>query len=163
MVTIAVPSSGDGGLNDVMDQRFGRCMSFTIVTLDNKEIKEVKTVPNGGPGMMSSAGILAAQTVGEHKVDVVIVGFLGPNAANALNALNLKMYQATIQGITVQQAINLYLEGKLQELSGANVGGHFGMGGGGRGMGAGGGMGGGGGMGSGGGMGGGGGMRRNGE
>jgi len=135
---IAIPSNGQGGLDDTMSQRFGRCMSFTFITLDNNEIKEVKVVSNEAANAMGSAGIQAAQTVGTNKANVVIVGFLGPNAGDALNALKLKILQSTSQNLTIQQVINLYLEGKLQELAGSNVGAHFGMrggGGGGRGMG----------------------------
>jgi len=143
MDIIAIPSNGEGGLDDTMSPRFGRCMGFTFVTLENNEITEVKTVINEAANAMGSAGISAAQTVGTHKASVVIVGFLGPNASDALNALNLKILQISDQGLTIKQVINRYLEGGLPELAGANVAGHHGMGGGrgggGRGMGGGGG------------------------
>ncbi len=148
MVIVAVPSMGSGGLNDSMSPRFGRCGSFTFVEIGNNEIKSVKTVPNHAAGAMGGAGIQAAQLIGNNKADIVIAGFLGPNAANGLSALNLKIYQAPNQNITIQEVINLYIQGKLSELSSANVGSHYGMGGGmgggggmGRGMGGGGGMG----------------------
>lgn len=144
MVIVAIPSLGNGGLNDGMSPRFGRCGSFTFVELGNNEIKSVKTVPNNAANAMGGAGIQAAEVIGNNNANIVIAGFLGPNAANALNSLNLKIYHVPNANITIQEAINLYIQGNLKELNSSNVGSHHGMGGGmgaGRGMGGGGGMG----------------------
>ncbi|MFX1273688.1 MAG: NifB/NifX family molybdenum-iron cluster-binding protein [Promethearchaeota archaeon] len=130
MVIVAIPSSGEGGLNESMNPRFGRCPSFTLVTIENGEIKEVRGVPNNAANSMGGAGIQAAQTIGNNGAEEVIVGFLGPNAAESLNAMNLKIYQAPNQQLTVKDVVDLYLEGSLQELDSANVGAHHGMGGG---------------------------------
>lgn len=131
MVIVAVPSIGDGGLNDGMSPRFGRCNSFTFVELENNEIKSVKTTSNHAINAMGGAGIQAAEIVGNNGANVVIAGFLGPNASNALNALNLKVYNAPEKQMTVQQVIELLLQEKLNEMTSANVGSHHGMGGGG--------------------------------
>ena len=50
-----------------MNNRFGRCDSFTFVTIENNKILEVKFVANDAQG---------------------------PNAMSSLSALNLKIYQA---------------------------------------------------------------------
>ena len=154
MVVIGIPTFGEGGLNASLNPRFGRCDSFTFVTVEDKEIKKVGVVLNQAANAMGGAGIQAAQIIGNNGATEVIVGNLGPNASQSLNALNLKIYQAPNQQITVKQCIELYLQGGLQLTSGANVASHYGMGGG-RGMGGGQGMGGGRGMGGGQGMGGG--------
>jgi predicted Fe-Mo cluster-binding NifX family protein len=143
MTIIGLPSVGNGGINANVSPRFGRCQSFTFVTVEDGEIKEVKTVPNSAANAMGGAGIQAAQIIGNNGASEVIVGFLGPNAAQGLGSLNLKIYQLPNQQITVKQAIDLYLKGELQEISRANVGAHYGMGGAGIGMGGGRGMGGG--------------------
>ena len=135
MVVIAIPSTGEGGLNENMSQRFGRCLSFTIVSIENDGIKEVKGVPNNATNAMGGAGIQAAQTVGNYGAQEVIVGFLGPNAVQSLKAMNLKVLQAPNKQLTIKEVIDLYLKGELQELNTANVGAHYGMGGGGGGMG----------------------------
>ncbi|MFX0017893.1 MAG: NifB/NifX family molybdenum-iron cluster-binding protein [Promethearchaeota archaeon] len=140
MVIIAVPSNGIGGLNEQMNPRFGRCPSFTFVTIENKEIKEVRAVPNPAAEAMGGAGIQAAQLVGNNGANEVIVGFLGPNAAQSLSSLNIKIYQAPDQVITVKDIVDLYINRKLQLTTSANVSPHHGMGarrgaGGGRGMG----------------------------
>jgi len=130
MVIVAIPSSGEGGLNENMSQRFGRCPSFTIVTIENNEIKEVKGVPNNASNAMGGAGIQAAQTIGNYDVQEVIVGFLGPNAVESLKAMKLKIHQAPNKSLTIKEVIDLYLNGELKELDSANVGAHHGMGGG---------------------------------
>ena len=94
MVIVGIPTFGDKGLNEVMNNRFGRCNSFTFVTIENNEIIEVKSVANNAQGAMGGAGIQAAQVIGNNRATEVIVGNLGPNAMSSLSALNLKIYQA---------------------------------------------------------------------
>ena len=146
MVIVALPSMGNGGLNEMFSQRFGRCEAFTFVTVEDNNIKEVKAVGNAGASAMGGAGIQAAQLIGNNGATEVIAGFLGPNASQSLNALKILIYQAPNEQLTVKQAMDLYLENKLQKIDSANVGSHYGMGGGmggGRGIGGGRGMGGG--------------------
>jgi len=123
---IAIPTNGKGGLNENLSPRFGRCSSFTFVNIENNEIKSVKTVPNQAANAMGGAGVQASQIVGMNNANVVIVGKLGPNAAQALTALNLKIMEAPNEILSIKKVINLYLEGKLQEISSANIGSHFG-------------------------------------
>lgn len=136
MTILAIPSMGNGGLSDTMSPRFGRCPSFTFVTIEKDEIKAVKTVPNSAVDAMGGAGVQAAQTVGMNNADVIIVGMLGPNAAQSLNALNIKVLQVTNQGATIKEIAESFIKGELKEISGPNVGSHYGMNAGmGRGMG----------------------------
>ena len=130
MVIIGIPTSENKGLNEVMNNRFGRANSFTFVTIENNEIVEVKSVVNAGKGAMGGAGIQAAQVIGNNGATEIIVGNLGPNAANSLSALNIKIYQSPGGNLTVKELINLRLSDKLQVLTSSNVGAHAGMGGG---------------------------------
>ncbi|MFX0028674.1 MAG: NifB/NifX family molybdenum-iron cluster-binding protein [Candidatus Hermodarchaeota archaeon] len=128
MVIVAIPSMKEGGLTDDINPRFGRCSSFTFVELENNEIKAVKTVPNHAINSMGGAGVQATQIIGNNKAEVVIVGFLGPNAANGLNALNIKIFHAPNRRMTIKEIIDLYRHGELKPLSSANVASHYGMG-----------------------------------
>jgi len=140
MVVVAIPSIGDGGLNVDMNPRFGRCESFTFVELEEDEVKAVKTVKNRAANAMGGVGVQATQILGENKANSVIVGFLGPNASNALNALNIKIFQAPDETLKIKEVVNLFIQGKLEQISSSNVRSHHGMGGG-SGMGGGGGRG----------------------
>ena len=128
MVIIAIPSKGKGGLKDEICPRFGRCTSFTFVELENNEIIAVKTVPNHAVDAMGGAGVQATQIVGNGGADVVIVGFVGPNATNALRALNIKILHSPDEKMTVKEVLDHYIEGKLEEISSPNVASHYGMG-----------------------------------
>ncbi len=128
MVIVAIPSIGKGGLNDEMCPRFGRCSSFTFVELDNKEIVAIKTIPNHAVNAMGGAGVQATQIIGNNGANIVIVGFLGPNAANGLRALNIKALHYQGENMLIKNVINQYLEGKLREITSPNVGSHHGMG-----------------------------------
>jgi predicted Fe-Mo cluster-binding NifX family protein len=142
MVIIGIPTFGNKGLNEVINNRFGRCSSFTFVTIENNAIVEVKSVANNAQGAMGGAGIQAVQIIGNNGAKEVIVGNLGPNAANSFNALNMTIFQSPGGNLTVKELIDLRLSDKLPVLKSANVAAHAGMGGGG-GRGAGRGMGGG--------------------
>ena len=56
-------------------------------------------------------------------MEAVITGNIGPNAFKTLNAVNVKVFLANPQ--TVQDAIDLFKAGKLKEVDGANVEGHW--------------------------------------
>jgi predicted Fe-Mo cluster-binding NifX family protein len=128
MVIVGIPTFGNKGLKEVMNQRFGRCSSFTFVTIENNEIVEVKSVANDAQGAMGGAGIAAAQVIGNNGATEVVVGNLGPNAMNSLSALKLKIYQSQGGSLTVKELIDLYISGKLPVLTSSNVGAHAGMG-----------------------------------
>jgi predicted Fe-Mo cluster-binding NifX family protein len=138
MEIVAIPSMGNGGLKELMNPRFGRCEQFTIVSIEDGTISEVRTVPNPAASAMGGAGTQASQIVGSHSANAVISGFLGPNAFNALKALNITMYKAPNKDVSIKEVINMYINGELEELTSSNAGPHAGMGGGmgaGRGMG----------------------------
>ena len=126
MVIIAIPSATNGGLNDKMDARFGRCQSFTFVTINKDQIKEVKTVPNPAKDEMGGAGILASQTVYNEGANEVLVGFLGPNAINSLKSLNLKVFQVPDNNLPIREVVNMHMSGKLSIIDAPNVGRHHG-------------------------------------
>jgi len=129
MVIVAVPSDGNGGLKELMNSRFGRCPSFTFVHIENNKIAKVKAISNSAVGQMGGAGIHAAQLIGDNGADAVVIGFLGPNAAQSLNALKIPIYQAPQnKSFTVKEVIELYLKEKLPLITNANVSAHQGMG-----------------------------------
>ncbi|HUW90985.1 MAG TPA: NifB/NifX family molybdenum-iron cluster-binding protein [Candidatus Nanopelagicaceae bacterium] len=128
MIKIAIPTCGNGGLNEIMNNRFGRCDTFTLVTIENNQISEVESVINRARDETGGVGIQAAQIIGNHNANEVIVDFLGPNAAFSLKALNIKIYHTPGGELTVKELIDLRLNKKLQLITSANVGAHQGMG-----------------------------------
>lgn len=120
---VAVASSA-GNLDAQMDPRFGRCAYFVVVDTDSMEFEAIE---NPGPQMGSGAGISAAQIVGDSGADAVVAGNFGPNAAQALQAGGIRMFQAS--GMSVREAAQAAAAGQLPESGGATTAAHTGMGG----------------------------------
>jgi len=117
---IAVASSGTT-LDVPVDPRFGRCPFFLVVDTDTLqfEVLENQAAQAGG-----GAGIQAAQAVARAGAEGVIAGNFGPNAFQALTAGGIPVYTGATG--TVAEAVQLFKDGKLQELEGASVPSHFG-------------------------------------
>jgi predicted Fe-Mo cluster-binding NifX family protein len=118
-----------GSLEAQTDPRFGRCPYFVIV---DSETMKFEAVPNTASGLMSGAGIQAAQTIAGKGVKVLITGNVGPNAFQALSAAGVRIVIGAFGN--VREVVEKYKSGELKETSSPTVRGHFGMGmGGGRG------------------------------
>ena len=110
---IAISAENDT-VESLVDQRFGRCKYFLIVNLKDNEIKEVKAVENQGAVMGHSAGIKAAQQVGELGAEAIITGNIGPNSIDVLNKLGIKAYSGS--GV-VEETIKSFISNELDEIS----------------------------------------------
>jgi predicted Fe-Mo cluster-binding NifX family protein len=122
-------STTKGGLDDEVCQIFGRCPSFTLVEVADKEIGKTEVIPNPGAQAGGGAGISAAQALIDSGADALISGNCGPNAIGVLQDSGIKAYAATG---TVKSAVEALLAGELSPAESPSVPGHFGMG---RGMG----------------------------
>ena len=128
---IAVSAMGQS-LDSQVDPRFGRCQNFVIVDADTMEFEAVS---NESAAAAGGAGIATAQMITGKGVEAVITGNCGPNAFGVLNSAGIKVI--TGASGTVQEAVDNFKAGKLQESSQPSAGAHSGMkrgGGGGRGF-----------------------------
>ncbi len=133
MVRLIV-STQQGGLDDQVSQVFGRCQTYTIVDVENGDIKNVDVVQNQYANAMSGAGIQAAGFVANQGAEAVISGNYGPNVVSVLKQSGVKMISAS--GMSVREAVQKYLNGNLESVSQPTSAAKSGMGGGGgRGMG----------------------------
>lgn len=117
---IAVTASGKE-MTDRVDPRFGRAGFF--ITVDT-ETGEAHAHDNGqNLNAPQGAGIQAAQNVAELDVEAIITGNVGPKAFRTLNAAGIKIYLCAAS--TVEEAVNSFKAGTLQEVTEANVDGHW--------------------------------------
>ncbi len=123
MVKIAISAMSDD-LESVVCPTFGRCPGFLIVEFEDGQIKEKSFVKNPGETMFRGAGISASQLVASKGCTVVLTGNLGPNSWGVLSTSNIKSYRAI--GLKIKDALDQYAQGKLVELTGANVSGGWG-------------------------------------
>ena len=118
---IAVTSTGDS-LNSQVDARFGRARYFIVIDPDSMEFEAVDNKQNiNAP---QGAGIQAAQTVANHKVEYVLSGHCGPKALKALSAAGIKVI-VRVSDCLVKEAVDRFKEGNLQPTEEADVEGHW--------------------------------------
>jgi predicted Fe-Mo cluster-binding NifX family protein len=125
---IVVTANGDH-LDAPVSPVFGRCPKYVFV---DTETLALEAIENPALSSSAGAGIQAAQFVVERGARAVLTGNIGPNAADVLQGADVPVYQV-YEG-TVRQAAEMFRQGRLSPLGGANVASHSGMRGG-RGMG----------------------------
>jgi len=87
---IAIPSMGPGGLDGQRSGHFGHCDVFTMVDVENGEIKEVSTVQNQSHvqgGCMVPVNLLAG-----HNVKALIVGGIGMRPLMGFRQAGIDVY-----------------------------------------------------------------------
>jgi len=114
-------TSVDGTMESMVDERFGRTRKFVIYDTEAKTHTVIDNALNMGSAQ--GAGIQSAQNVVNSGARIVISGHLGPNAFRVLQSAGIEVY--TVSNMTVAQAIEAYEQGRLQRLTGPDVGGHW--------------------------------------
>lgn len=113
---IAVSSEGPS-LDDLLDSRFGRAAGFVVV---DPETMESTYINNGAAQLRGQgAGIQAAETVAGAGAKLVLTGYVGPKAFQALSAAGIQVGQ-DLQGLTVRQAVERYKSGQVDPAQAPN-------------------------------------------
>ena len=115
---IAIPADSKA-IDSGVCPSFGRAPYYIIYDTD---LKQEETIINEAAQSQGGAGIKAAQTLCDKKVDVVLVPRCGENASEVLKAANIKIYKTTNQSI--ENNINAFLENQLSELTSIHPGFH---------------------------------------
>lgn len=106
---ILVPTQGNGGLEDFVSPVFGRASTFTLVEIENEEIKKTEVFENPGVSAFRGSGIQAAQLAAEKGADVILVGNIGPNASMVLQQSGIEVVEGYAE-MKVKDAIESYLK-----------------------------------------------------
>lgn len=109
-------SSTEKNINSIMDDRFGRCDYFIIY--DNQS-KEVSFIENEGKKTGAGAGIVAAQQMIDKNVDILITGYLGPNAFKVFEGFEIEVFKCS--DVKVEEALKAYEDNKLEKLTDPSV------------------------------------------
>ena len=87
---IAISAEGPT-TQDIVDPRFGRAAGFVIY---DTETKTLEYIDNGAAqAAAQGAGLMAVETVVEAGAKVVLSGYIGPKALEALQAVGLGTVQ----------------------------------------------------------------------
>lgn len=108
-------------LTSPIDLRFGRAKYLIIVDTDTGDFQSHDNSINLNAAQ--GAGIQTGGNIANLGVEAVITGNVGPNAFRTLNAAGIRVFLAGKQ--TVQEAIDSFKIGTLNEANKANVEGHW--------------------------------------
>ncbi|MCK4784269.1 MAG: NifB/NifX family molybdenum-iron cluster-binding protein [Desulfobacteraceae bacterium] len=107
---IAIPSMGPGGLDGERSGHFGHCDVFTMVDVENGQIKQVTTVPNQSHvqgGCMVPVNLLA-----EHNVKALIVGGIGMRPLVGFRQVGIDVYY-DVERPQIRPVVEDLIAGKL--------------------------------------------------
>lgn len=120
---LAVISKGKE-LSSKIDERFGRGDSFIVV---DTETMEFEWIDNEAKNASGGAGPQAVRILAKTGAEAVVLDSnLGPKASTTLESFEIKAYLRG-NATTVEEAVNLFKEGKLVEITNSNVEEHSGL------------------------------------
>ena len=87
---IAIPSMGTGGLDGERSGHFGHCDVFTMVDVENGEIKDVSTVQN--QSHVQGGCMVPVNLLSDHNVKALIVGGIGMRPLMGFKQVGIDVY-----------------------------------------------------------------------
>ncbi|MFX1279172.1 MAG: NifB/NifX family molybdenum-iron cluster-binding protein [Promethearchaeota archaeon] len=120
MPVIALPTNGEGGLNDSISIRFGKCNSITIITVEEKSIIAVKVIPVSRNKTFGNLGIYIAKLIKENNVSEVMVKFIGSKAYHALSSENIRIFKVFNKDVDIKECIDMFNNGEIPLLENPN-------------------------------------------
>ncbi|MBU1275656.1 MAG: NifB/NifX family molybdenum-iron cluster-binding protein [Proteobacteria bacterium] len=107
---VALPSNAPGGMDAGLGAHFGHCDLYTLVEVEDGQIKSTKVVPNvphQQGGCMAPVQYLAGQ-----GVKMLIAGGMGMRPLMGFNQVGIDVYFGG-NAATVNQAVDALLQGSL--------------------------------------------------
>lgn len=113
---LAVPSEDSGGLEALVAVHFGHCGYFTVIELTEEGIGEVETVsntPHAQGGCQAPVDLLASRSV-----NGLVVGAIGMRPLMGFQSAGVNVFTLPpTPGLTVRQALDMYLGGHLKPMT----------------------------------------------
>lgn len=110
-VLVAVPSEAPGGLTAKPSAHFGHCAFYTVAEIEDKEIKDVRILPNGGHE--HGGCVQPVHELAKDGVTVLLAGGMGMKPLQAMQQAGIKVFYCVNQ-LTVEDALKAFAAGKLQ-------------------------------------------------
>lgn len=111
---IAIPSTSPGGLEAPLGAHFGHCDLYTIVSVEDKEIKSVEVIPNMPH---QQGGCMApVQYLADNGANKLIAGGMGLRPLMGFNQVGIEVYFGG-EFQTIGDAVNAFIEGQLPQFS----------------------------------------------
>ncbi|GAB6193016.1 NifB/NifX family molybdenum-iron cluster-binding protein [Desulfocastanea catecholica] len=90
LVRIAVPSEGQGGLDGLRAGHFGHCDVFTLVDIEDGQIKEVTILAN--KEHVQGGCMVPVQLLAENQVHRLVVGGIGMRPLMGFKQVGIDVY-----------------------------------------------------------------------
>jgi len=87
---IAISTKAYAGLEDTVSEVFGKAKTYTIVDLENSHVRKVRVIDNPAASYDYGAGPVAAKTLADLRVNIVMATELGPGASGLLKHHGIK-------------------------------------------------------------------------
>jgi predicted Fe-Mo cluster-binding NifX family protein len=101
---VAVPTKGQGGLDDVVSEVFGRANTFTIIDVEKGAIKNSRVLKNPAVSYQHGAGPIVVKMLLDEGVNVVIATEFGPGVSTLLDQHKVRKITVTA-GTSVAQSV----------------------------------------------------------
>jgi len=108
---IAMASEDDLGLKGYLSAHFGRCPFYTVVEVQDGEVKGVEVVKN--PYYMAHAPGVVPEFIRSLGVDVIIAGGMGPRAIDMFARFGIEAV-TTGTSAPLEEVLRGYLEGRIR-------------------------------------------------
>lgn len=90
LVRIAVPSEGQGGLDGLRAGHFGHCDVFTLVDVEDGQIKDVSILAN--KEHVQGGCMVPVQLLADNKVQRLVVGGIGMRPLMGFKQVGIDVY-----------------------------------------------------------------------
>lgn len=110
ITTIAIPSERPGGIEAKLGDHFGHCDLYTILSVENGEIVDMKVIPNESH---QQGGCMApVQHLARNGVKVLIAGGMGLRPLIGFKQVGIEVYHGG-SAENVGEAVSALLTGNL--------------------------------------------------
>ncbi len=113
-VRIAVPSEGEGGMDGKRAGHFGHCDVFTLVDVEDGEIKEVSVLAN--KEHVQGGCMVPVQLLADHKVQQLVVGGIGMRPLMGFKQVGIDVFYDG-ERRDIRPVVEDLIAGKLQMIA----------------------------------------------
>lgn len=110
---IAIPSNGQGGLNGTRAGHFGHCDVFTLIDVENGEIKNVSILQN--QEHVQGGCMVPVNLLSQNRVSALVVGGIGMRPLMGFRQVGIDVYHDA-QRIDIEPVVKDLIEGRLPEI-----------------------------------------------
>lgn len=110
---IAVPSNGQGGLDGTRAGHFGHCDVFTLIDVENGQIKGVSILQN--QEHVQGGCMVPVNLLSDNKVNALIVGGIGMRPLMGFRQVGIDVYHDA-ERPEIRPVVEDLIAGKLTEI-----------------------------------------------